>query len=190
MVNESIIRKIIAESINKLLAEKRSIKSKKLFDIINQHGGVETNRGVFDIANMLDEDIIDVVNYSKMKEIYQNINTLNDFKKKHNVEVRDEISHIPLKDGYYIVAINRGARFDRINPHLNDTRKEGDFQDLCAKTREREKNKRFRRNDYNWNNTKAQDLFKNPWFRNKEDYWADDEVRRNKIEQARNYKKH
>lgn len=140
------------------ISEKRSIKSKKLDGIIKQHGGIETNRGIFDIANLKDDDIIGVVDYDGIEDAI-----------KKNTDVnnrRDEIEYIRLKDGKFLIARCRGCRFDRVKPELNQNREEGDFQDLWAKKEIRRKNIPFRRNEYyNWNNKDAEDIFKNPYYR-------------------------
>lgn len=186
ILNNKDLINIIKECVINIVNE--SVNSKKLYNIIQQHGGVKSNHGIFDLYNMNDNDIIDVIDWSTWKDICNDKNKLNKLKKDYNVTVRDDIDIIELNDGKYILAVCRGARFDRISPDLNNNREPGDFQDLYKKTSERLKNRRFRRGDYNWKNEKAEDLFKNPWFRNKEGVWSDTNLRKNKIEQARNKK--
>lgn len=117
---------------------------------------------------MTDDDIIDVVNW----------NQLNDYlkadKKDYNLGVADEIDYIPLKDGKYIIAKCRGARFDRIGKQYNDEREKlpGDFEELNNKTSQRTQNRYPRKTDYVWNNKKAHDLWNNPWFRNGDGNWT------------------
>lgn len=105
-MRDSKIRKIIKESINRVLLEKNELKqqksfkrliterqglrSQKLYDIIKQHGGIKTNRGIFDLHNMSDNDVLDVVDYRGLKEFENN---------KPKVNASDEIDYIPLKDG-------------------------------------------------------------------------------------------
>ena len=60
-LTESDLYNIIKESVNTILIEAKGIKSKKLYNIIKQHGGVKSNRGIFDLHNMTDDDIIEVV---------------------------------------------------------------------------------------------------------------------------------
>lgn len=184
-LTEKDLHNIIKESISQYITEAKSLHSPKLYDIIQQHGGVKSNHGIFDLHNMNDNDIIDVIDWSTWNTIYNDKNKLNKLKKDYNVTVRDDIDIIELNDGQYILAVCRGARFDRVMPDLNDNRKSGDFQDMHQKTLAREKNKRFRRGDYNWENEKAEDLFKNPWFRNKDGVWSDDKLRRDRINQAK-----
>lgn len=163
-VKETYLHNIINESIKQVLFEKRSIKSKKLYNIIQQHKGILSNRGIFDLNNMTDDDIIDVVDY----------NQLNDYlNKDYNLGVADEVDYIPLNDGKYIIAKCRGARFDRIGKQFNDNREkqQGDFEELYNKTEKRHK-ERQGGEDYKWNNKDAEDIFKNPYYREGSGGWT------------------
>lgn len=169
------IRKIIKETINQVLLEKnelkqqksfkriiterQGLKSQKLYDIIKQHGGIKSNRGIFDLHNMSDNDVLDVVDYKGLREFENN---------KPKVSASDEIEYIPLNDGYYIIALCRGCRFDRV--YMPDRKKElGDFEDLFNKKQKREKNKR---NNFHWIDRDAEEVFKNPYFRAGEGNWT------------------
>lgn len=175
IMGDSEIRKIIKESINRVLLEKNELKqqksfkqiiterqglrSQKLFDIIKQHGGIKTNRGIFDLHNMSDNDVLDVVDYRGLKEFENN---------KPKVSASDEIEYIPLNDGYYIIALCRGCRFDRV--YMPDRKREpGDFEDLYQKISNRQRNKQ---NSFHWIDRDAEELFKNPYFRAGEGNWT------------------
>lgn len=163
VLNKKKLHEIVKESVKQIIKESRSIKSKKLYDIIKQHGGIKSNRGIFDIHNMTDEDIIGVFNWSELKDY-----------KPNNLDTADEIDFIELKDGKYILAKCRGARFDRLSKSYNDNRikTDGDFEFLNAKKDERTKNRYPRKEDYVWNNKDAEDLYKNPYFRRGEGDWT------------------
>lgn len=173
-LTESDLCRLIEESVEQILKEARSINSPKLYNMIQRHGGIKSNRGIFDIHNMTDNDIISVVNYNQLRE-FENQGYKNFAKEKGiSLGIADEIDYIPLKDGYYILAICRGARFDRIGKQYNDSREKslGDFEDLLNKKDLRTKNRFPRKDDYVWNNKKAEDLYKNPYFRNGEGDWT------------------
>lgn len=167
-LSESELHQLIKESVREVLLEKRGINSPKLYDIIQQHKGIISNRGIFDLNNMTDDDIIDVVDWKQLND-YLNVD-----KKEYDLGIADDIDYIPLKDGKYIIAKCRGARFDRVCKQYNDNREKlpGDFEDLCRKSELRHKNRYPRKDDYVWNNKDAEDLFKNPYFRNGDGNWT------------------
>lgn len=175
-LTESQLRDIITESINQILLEKRGINSNKLYNIIKQHGGLaHGNKGVFDLNNMTDNDIIGVVDYNML--CYVNDLGQKEWAKKNGIKlgVGDVISDLELNDGQYILAILRGGNFDRISKSANDTREkeDGDFEHLYRKTEDRRKN--YPRNKYIWNNKDAEDLFKNTYFRKGDGNWTSSE---------------
>ena len=178
-LTESDLYNIIKESVNTILIEAKGIKSKKLYNIIKQHGGVKSNRGIFDLHNMTDDDIIDVVDWNGIRNFNYHPNDL---------DIADEIDYIELKDGKYIIAKCRGGRFDRVSKNYNNNREkmEGDFEDLVSKTSVRRKNRYHRKDDFVCNNEKAYDLWNNPWFRDKSEGWVDPQRRREKLNQAKN----
>jgi hypothetical protein len=157
------LQEIIKESVKNILSESRGIKSKKLYDIIKKHGGIKSNRGIFDLHNMTDNDIIDVVNWSDVKNY-----------KPKNLDAADEITYIELKDGKYLLAKCRGANFDRISKSYNDKREkfDGDFEFLNTKKDERYKNRYPRKEDYVWQNKDAEFIFNNPYFRKNDGNWT------------------
>ena len=164
-ITETKLQSLIKESVREVLLEKRGINSSKLYNIIKQHGGIESNRGIFDIANLKDEDIIGVVDYYGVEDAIKKNTDINNR--------RDTIEYMRLKDGNFLIARCRGARFDRVKPELNQNREKGDFQDLWDKTEMRRKNIPFRRNEYyKWNNKDAEFLFKNHYYRNGEGGWT------------------
>lgn len=172
-LTESQLKNIISESIKEIVAEKRGINSPKLYDIVKEHGGLaHGNRGVFNLNDMTDEDIISVVDFQTLCHICDL--GIEEWAKKKGIKlgVADTIHDLELNDGKYIIAILRGGRFDRISKSANDTREkgDGDFEYLYKKTEDRRKN--YPRNKYSWNNKDAEDLFNNPYFRNGEGNWT------------------
>ena len=180
-LTESELKRVITESIKNILNEKRNLQSQKLHFIIKQHGGVKSNP-CFDLANMTDEDIIDVVNY----ETIYNCKTergLREYALKKGFELgnSDTVEYMELNDGTYMLGILRGGAFDYTNSKGREI-KSGDFETLCKKRDERQKN---RDKGYKWENEDAEDLFKNPFFRRKEGAWKNDTFRKERINQAR-----
>lgn len=171
---EENLTNLIKESIRETLNEKRSIKSKKLYDIIQQHGGIESNNGIFDIANMSDDDIIGVVDYNGYVDFCNK--GYRKFAQEHNIDIdsADEIHDIALNDRTHLLAKLRGGHFDRVSKEYNQNRQKeaGDFEDLYNKQTERQKNKHPRKDQYVWNNKDAAFLFKNPYYRNGEGDWT------------------
>lgn len=157
------LQEIVKKSVINILTENRGIKSKKLYDIIKTHGGIKSTRGIFDLHNMLDSDIIDVVDWSDVKNY-----------KPSNLDIADEVDYIELKDGKYLLAKCRGAKFDRISKSYNDKREklDGDFEFLNAKKDERYKNRYPRKEDYVWQNKDAEFIFNNPYFRQNDGNWT------------------
>ena len=188
-ITENELYNLIKESILSTLNEARNIKSQKLYNIIQQHGGIQSNQGIFDIHNLTDEDIIDVVTYSDWRYIVKN--GIRKFAQTNNInlDIADTLDVIKLKDGNYLLCKLRGGNFDRISKQSNAEREKlpGDFELLHNKTNERTKNRYPRKGDYVWNNKDAEDLFHNPFFRKGEGNWtpqnkqqAMDNIRNNK----------
>lgn len=188
-ITENELYNLIKESILSTLNEARNIKSQKLYNIIQQHGGIQSNQGIFDIHNLTDEDIIDVVTYSDWRYIVKN--GIRKFAQTNNInlDISDTLDVIELKDGNYLLCKLRGGNFDRISKQANAEREKlpGDFELLHNKTNERTKNRYPRKGDYVWNNKDAEDLFHNPFFRKGEGNWtpqnkqqAMDNIRNNK----------
>jgi hypothetical protein len=193
-MNKNIIRlteydlhQIIKESVNSILEsyvinEKRNIKSKKLYNILQQHGGVEKYPGqhhnyvaCLDFHNMTDDDVIGVFDY-------KDICTLNDerpsqdFLDKYNIKLgsADMLDREELRDGKYLLAILRGGKFDRRAKRSEEEIKDGDFEKRFKKQEKRRRNKpNTYQVNYKWENEKAEDLFKNPYWRNKSGSWSD-----------------
>lgn len=173
-LTESDLYEIIKESVSNILSESKGIKSKKLYDISQTHGGIESNRGIFDIHNLNDNDVIGVVKYSEWRNIVAN--GIKNFAQKHNIElgISDTLDVIPLKDGNYVICKLRGGHYDMIGkkPNAERERQNGDFENLVKKKLEREYNRYPRRGDYVWNNKDAEELFHNPYFRKGEGNWT------------------
>ena len=123
----------------------------------------------FDVVELYNGNKATIITNDKSSIKVEEVNN-----KGISLGIADEIDYIPLNDGYYILAICRGARFDRIGKQYNDSREKslGDFEDLLNKKDLRTKNRFPRKDDYVWNNKKAEDLYKNPYFRNGEGDWT------------------
>jgi hypothetical protein len=173
-ISESELHNLIKESVVNALNEARGVKSQKLYDIMQQHGGIYSNHGVFDIHNLTDNDIIDVISYQELKNIHNQ--GIRNYAKQNSIElgIGDMLDTIELNDGNYILCKLRGGRFDSITKKDNAEREKlpGDFELLHNKTEERRRNRYPRKNDYVWNNKDAEDIFHNPYFRKGEGNWT------------------
>lgn len=176
IINENALHNIIVESVRRIISEKRNINSKKLYDIIQQHGGIKSNNGVFDIHNLTDDDIIDVISYNDLKNI-ERIG-MRKYAKENGIYlgVADMLDTIVLKDNNYILCKLRGGRYDCITKQTNAEREKtpGDFETYSRKKEERRKNYYPRKEDYVWNNDDAEFLFHNPYFKKGEGNWTSD----------------
>lgn len=173
--------------------EAKSIKSKKLFDIVQQHGGFyeeswqknrKTNHDIrmtnADLHNLTDDQVIGVTDYDKIRGTIDYIrkNSLYGF------VPGDDIDYVQLMDGKYLLLLVRNA-----NQYRNREYQKGDFQDLADKKIERDRNRPYKgkhNDDYKWKSTDAQHyVFNNPYYKN----WDDEakEQMRNKIKD--DYKK-
>lgn len=172
-LTENGLRQLIKESVVSVLMEARGIKSQKLYDIVQQHGGIKSNQGVFDINNLTDDDIIGVVDYQQLCSILDN--GTKKYAKQNGIklDIADDLDSIELNDHMYVLAKLRGANFDRIDRNANSQRekKSGDFELLHNKTEQRRKNRYPRKSDYKWKNKDAEWLFKNPYFRKNDEHW-------------------
>jgi hypothetical protein len=201
-LTESDLHNIIKESINKIIEsytinEKRNLKSKKLYDILQQHGGVAKHPGqhhnyvaCLDFNNMTDDDVIGVFDY---KDIY----TLNDerpsqdFLDRYNIKLgsADCLDRQELRDGKYLLAILRGGKFDRRAKRPEEEIKDGDFEKRYKKQEKRRRNRPNTYQDYyKWENEKAEDLFRNPYWRNKSGSWSDPKNYQRAMNNVRNGK--
>lgn len=152
--------------------EARSIKSKKLFDIVSQHGGFykepylrgrKTNHDIrmtnADLHNLTDDQVLGVVSWDKIKS------TINDIRqnKLYGFVPGDDIDYVQLNDGNYLLLMVKNAH------QYNREYQEGDFQDLVDKMNERDRNAPYtgkHNNYYQWKSSDAQHLvFNNPWYK-------------------------
>ena len=84
-INESELHNLIKESVLTILSETRNLKSKRLYNIIQQHGGIQSNNGIFDIHNLNDEDVSDVITYSEWRNIVTD--GIRKFAQKNNINL-------------------------------------------------------------------------------------------------------
>lgn len=178
-LSESKLRNIITECVKQVLSEK--MKSKKLWNIVQKHGGVKSNP-LFDLHNMTDEDIIDVVDRQTLYS-FKTERDLRNFgiNKGFNLRPSDTVEYMELKDGMYLIGVLRAGAFDYTNDINKDT-SDGNFEALSQKRDARYKN---RDNGYQWQNQDAEELFNNPFFRRKEGAWKNDSFRQERIQQAK-----
>lgn len=186
-LTESDLHNIVKESVNKIIKEcvineKRNIKSKKLYDILQQHSGVDKYPGqhynsvaCLDFHNMTDDDIIGVFDYKDIYTLNDEISS-KDFLNKYNINLGsvDELDRVKLGDGKYLLAILRGGKFDRRPKRPEEEIKDGDFEKRYKKQEKRRHNRpNTYQDNYKWENEKAEDLFRNPYWRNKSGSWSD-----------------
>jgi hypothetical protein len=202
LLKESQLRGIIREAILEYIAEAQGIQSKKIYDIIQQHGGLakdDIRYKICDLHNLADQDVVGVISFQQLSNIQNQQRKidhgkwiegfgLKDYaiKKGFNLRPQDDAERIKLNDGNYLIVILRNGRFDMVgrSHQTNDG-----WKNYYDKTEARRKNQRADgRNEYIPTtpvSKAAQELRKNPYFRSKEDGWADNNVRRNAINYAR-----
>jgi hypothetical protein len=178
-ISENKLFNIIKESIFECLNESRQgIQSKKIYDIIKQHGGLskegKMRANVYDIHNMVDSDVIDVISKEQLQDIYLKqerknpgcslLYAIEDYYENKGLRFNqnDTVSTIGLKDGYYIIFIARNTEFDRYG-----TQDRGGWYNTYKKRDDREKSKM---NDgskqYQWSNPEAYELgLRNPFYK-------------------------
>lgn len=119
ILNEQRLHNIILESINTVLSEARGIKSKKLYDIMQQYGGFDKTgfHGVYDVHNMTDDNIIGVIDHRQLQDAertvigqgrYRDENGLNAWAQKMGYKIvpGDGVVAMRLRDGeHYVMAI-------------------------------------------------------------------------------------
>ena len=144
-VTEETLRNIVGNIVHEVLCEAKSIKSDKLQDIIKQHGGLGSYHGPngrnyvnTDLHNMDDSQVVGVVSYDKLNKIQglssNSYAALRDYAIKNGfqVEKEDIVDYERLRDGMYLIYIERNANFEY-------SKKEGGFKDLYDKRENRRK---------------------------------------------------
>ena len=174
------------------ITEGKSIKSKKLLDILSQHGGFykepylrgrKDNHDIrmtnADLHNLTDEQVIDVVDWEQIKPTIENIRK----NKLYGFIPGDDVDYVQLNDNKYLLLLVKNAH------QYNRERQVGDFQDLIDKKNEREKNTQYtgkHNNSYNWKSKDAQYLaFENPWYKD----WDEESKERLRKKIKDDYKK-
>lgn len=195
-LTESDLHNIIKESVNKVINscvinEKRNIKSKKLYDILQQHGGFHHNDySNLDFHNMTDDDIIGVFDYKDIKDLNDDCPSRSqDFLDRYNIKLgsADCLDRAKLGDSKYLLAILRGGKFDRRPKRPEEEIKDGDFEKRYKKQKKRRYNRPNTYKDmYKWENEKAEDLFRNPYWREKSGSWSDPKNYKRAMDNVRN----
>lgn len=150
-----------------LYESRQGLKSKKLYDIINQYG-LPMNHlhpksifGISDFHNMTDADVIGAVPYEKVHA--KNQKELNGLAVKNGFSLSpaDMVEVIELNNGMALLVINRNGNFDRTS-----YQQEGGFKDLRKKQSERDSRRSGNGSrQYQWKSPTADETFHNPYFK-------------------------
>lgn len=125
MFTDECISEALHKTLNNIITEAKNLKSQKLYDILQAHGGFNKySTGNF--SNLTDEDIIGVFSYQDIDNMYKNGRTIDHWRwaendgldvyaKSQNIKLNptDEVSSEKLADGQYLLYIDRNAKFDR-----------------------------------------------------------------------------
>lgn len=126
---------------------------------------------------MTDDDVIGVFDYKDISSIdEERPSTAKYFLDRYDIKLgpADILQKERLRDGKYLLAILRGGAYDRRAKRPEEEIKDGDFELTNKKTMERQHNRPNTYKDmYKWENEKAEDLFRNPYWRNKTGRWSD-----------------
>lgn len=150
-----------------LIEESKGIRSKKIYDTIKAHGGFNEDdyeHNVADMHNLTDNDYVGILPFQKVWGMGEY--DLNQYARERgfDVEPGDQVSAIRLGDNNFLLVIVRNGK-------LYQSRNDG-WKNFYDKQAERMSNRRKDGADtYQWNNQKARELFKNPYFRK----WPKDE---------------
>lgn len=100
-LSKSELHNIINESVRSLLAEKRNIRSQKLYDILQKHRGFNSNAwGCF--SDLSDDNIIGVVTAQELRDM-GNYNTYG--RKMGWISGKEDIEHAELGDGMHLLYV-------------------------------------------------------------------------------------
>ena len=169
------IGKLVSKAINEKLNESRGIRSKKIYDAIKSHGGIDKDDiyyPVYDLHNLTDDEFVCVMPNKKVSEI----------RSGHNVDMGKYIDNFGLLSwakqngvdvipGDNVEAIRLGDKKNSLivivrNEKLYKNREDG-WRNYWNKRQEREKNLwSDGKKHYFWTNKEAEDIFKNPYFKN------------------------
>lgn len=191
-INESQLRKIISESIVRVLSEAQGLKSKKLYDIFSKYGRryiaphYDSSEGM-DLHNVTDDDVVGVFKSSELpksageeRRWVANMGfNIGKFDGCNNVELGKTAEDGEL---LYAVLINRNAYYD-----VYSDSQEGGFKDYVGKKDERRGNHYSDgAKHYRWKSKDAQDLaFNNPYYKG----WDKDSKERLRNKIAADYQK-
>lgn len=165
-----------------LYESRQGLKSKKLYDIINQYGLPKTYLhpksifGISDFHNMTDADVIGAVPYEKVHS--KNQKELNGLAVKNGFSLSpaDMVEVIELNNGMALLVINRNGNFDRTS-----YQQEGGFKARVAKQTDRLKGRSGDgARNYQWKSPTADETFHNPYFKK----WSP-ESRKNQMNKIR-----
>lgn len=115
ILTEQKLQKLIRESIVSVLMESRGIQSKKLYDILSQYGGFgeSPTKGVIDIHNLSDDDVITVMDNNDLRSIYNNKQYVVDHGKwadNYALDVWAKQQGVPLIKGDRVESIRLGDK--------------------------------------------------------------------------------
>lgn len=153
-LTESDLHRIVNESVTRIISEKRSLQSQKLYDILQQHGGLGDNSNsdyFLSLEKMTDEDIIAVLPPNQAESVQINDKKLLDLCDLNGVDVSSptDIEFAKLKDGNYLLFRLRGRRrqweIEKIRKRGHDRFVDGKNRYFPSTTRARDA-----RNFENW----------------------------------------
>lgn len=147
--NNRNLGRILRESIDMVLTES-SLNSRKLFDIIQKHGGLGSSsshlhhKAYGNFENIQDEDVVGVFNRKDLFSLSEK--SLREFAKENGISLdpSDDVSTQELRDGKILVYVDRNARFDCVGSKYQKEQTPTDWKTYWDKTQDRE---RSRRND-------------------------------------------
>ena len=126
-MTESDLKKVIKESVKRILSEEHRLQSSKLEDIIKQHGGIKKNttwRVV--IPYIKDEDIIGVYqhNFKGIGKYNKVAHYLEHEVLNRELNQNEDILDLELNDGnaLYFIFDNTRGKYDRIHKSVYDNK--------------------------------------------------------------------
>lgn len=149
-LTEDKLHQLIYECVQKVLNEgKQGIQSQKLYDIVQQHGGLVDTHAL-DVHNLSDEDIVTVMTKQQLRDITDDRRYIRDhgrwadnyaldvWAKENNVDLipGDRMEYMELGDGNVVIIINRNE--------CQVQSREGEGWDAYHKKREERRKNAFR----------------------------------------------
>ena len=195
-MTDALSRPVGGVAVNRV-NESRYLNSKKLIDILNQHGGIMKSYkshgipGTTDLKNMGDNDVIGVMSPQQVQAIQQGHTVdhwrwgdnygLDKWARQNDIELEkgDRVETIKLGDGNYLIYIERNAEFEHSG-------REGGYKRFATTQHQRSRNSWLDgKNSFQPMSTKGKDantIRANSYFSNKEGIWGNPENRRKAVD--------